>query len=133
MKNIFLFKAKDGAIDLGSDANRARFRDVLKKNEGKTFRIELMKENRTLSQNRYYRLFLEVCERETGQPADDIHEWGKRKFLPPRYIKVNGEEMKIPSTTTTLSKYEFGEYLDRLSSELEIALPDIQQAGYYCE
>ena len=125
-KNIFLARSINGKLDFGSDTNEARLRQVVKDNPNKTFRLELIESKRSISQNRYYRLFLEVCERETGQSADDIHEWGKRKFLPPRFIKVNGEEMKIPATTTALSKHEFSEYLDRLSAEIEIPLPDVR-------
>jgi hypothetical protein len=43
---------------------------------------------------------------------------------------VNGEEIKIPSSTTTLSKIDFGEYLDKIAAETGIPLPDPEAAGY---
>ena len=88
------------------------------------------KPTRSSSQNAYYWLFLGVIERDTGQNADEVHEWAKRKFLPPRFIKVNGEEIKIPSSTRDLNKSDFTEYLDKLSAATEIPLPDPIAAGY---
>src|SRR4051794_32304271 len=79
-----------------------KFEEFLHANEGKTVTIELEKHERSNSQNSYYWVYLGVIERETGQNADEVHEWAKRKFLPPRFIKVNGEEMKIPGSTTDL-------------------------------
>jgi hypothetical protein len=120
----FIFNAKEGKMTWGSVYNHQRFLQSLKENEGKSYRIELLTHTRTLSQNALYRLFLEVIERETGQPSDDLHEWAKRKFLTPRVIKINGEEMKIPGTTTALDKIKFSEYLDKISAEVGIAVPD---------
>lgn len=111
--NIFIFKAKKGEIDFGSNFNLFRFKQELKENEGKIFRIEPIVHTRTLSQNKLYRLLLIDAEIETGQPADDIHEWAKRKFLPPRTIKVNGEEMKIP-----------GDYMDKVSAAVGVPIRD---------
>lgn len=65
-----------------------------------------------------------------AQLADDVHEWAKRKFLPPKFITVNGEEIKIPSSTTDLDKVAFGEFLDKLSAEIGIPLPNVEEAGY---
>ena len=132
-KHIFLFKAKDGKPDLGSDVNRARFNDVLKNNEGKTFRIEIMENKRSLSQNALYHLYLSVIERETGNNADDLHELFKRTLLPPRLIKVMGKELKIPATTTTLTKTEFGEYMMRIEGETGVLVPDPKEAGFYTD
>lgn len=85
---------------------------------------------RSTSQNRYYHLFLGIIERETGQNADEIREWAKRKFLPARFITVNGEEMRIPGSTRDLDKSGFTDYLDKISAAVEIALPDPVAAGY---
>ena len=131
--NVFIGKAKGGKIDYGSEANEARLRDCLKKNEGKVFRLEQVKEKRSLSQNSYYWAYLGIIERETGNDAQSLHELFRRTKLPPKFIKVMGKEIKIPMSTTELSKYEFGEYLDKISSETEIALPNPKDLGYYTE
>lgn len=122
----FLFKAKEGGMEFGSAFNKARLKQHLKENEGRIYRIEPEVNTRTLSQNKLYRLFLNAIEFDTGQPADDIHEWAKRKFLPPRIIKVNGEEMRIPGTTTTLNKQEFSDYMDKISAQVGVPIPDTE-------
>lgn len=132
-KHVFLFKAKDGKPDLGSDANRARFNDVLKNNEGKTFRIELVENKRSLSQNALYHLYLSVVERETGNNTGDLHEYFKRTLLPPRLIKVFGKELKIPATTTALTKSEFSEYMMKIEAETGVLVPNPQDAGFYTD
>ncbi len=133
MKNIFLATAKNGELNFGSDANNARLRDVLKHNEGKTFRLEMLKSTRTLSQNRFYWLYLNVIAQETGDDANSLHEYFSRTFLPPRFIKAMGKEIKIPATTTTLSKTDFSEYLDRISGLTNIPIPNPSDAGFYTD
>ena len=126
MSNTFLFKAVGGKQEFGSPYNAARFRQTLKDNEGKVFRIEQEVSTRTLSQNKLYRFLLTDIEFETGQPVDDVHEWAKRKFLEPRIIKINGEEMRIPGTTTTLDKVEFSDYMDKISAATGVAIRDTE-------
>jgi hypothetical protein len=110
---------------------RQQVKEWLAVNEGKRVAIHLVKHHRSGQQNRYYWLYLGVIERETGNNADDIHEWAKRKFLPPRFITVNGEEIKITASTTDLNKNDFTEYLDKISAATEIPLPDPEAAGFY--
>lgn len=133
MKNIFLAKAKDGKLDFGSETNQARLRMVVKENEGRTFRLEMMKTTRTLSQNAFYWLYLSVIERETGNNANDLHELFKRILLPPRYLTVLGKEIKIPASTASLSKSEFSEYMDKICAETNVPIPNPVDAGFYSE
>ena len=55
---------------------------------------------RSDSQNAYYWLYLEVIARETGDNADDLHEFFKRNPPPAKFITVRGEEIRIPSSTS---------------------------------
>lgn len=121
----FLFKAHNGGMDLGSDANRARFKDALQHYHGKDFRIEMIERKRSFSQNNFYWFYLEEIERETGQPTNDCHELFKRKFLNPRFVKVFREELKLTRSTTELTKHEFSEYLDKIAAFTEVAIPDV--------
>lgn len=130
-KHVFLFKAKEGKPDLGSDANRARFNDTLKKYEGRMFRIELMENKRTISQNSFYWFYLGIIERELGQDSLDCHEYFKRVLLPPKFIKVLGKEIKIPKSTTELSKSEMSEYMDKISAMTNVEIPNPQDVGYF--
>lgn len=131
--NVFIGKAKNGELDLGTETNRARLRMCLKENEGRAFKIEMMKTTRTLSQNAFYWLYLGVIERETGNSANDLHELFKRILLPPRYINVMGREVKIPSSTSSLSKTDFSEYMEKICAETGVPIPDPKEAGYYTD
>jgi hypothetical protein len=126
----FLAKIKNVSLDFGSEFNQARFKQFLKDNEGKWIRIELPKPLRTNQQNRYYHLYLQVIERETGNNAEDLHEYFKRTLLPPKFITVLGNEIRIPRSTTELNKIEFGEYLDKICALTDVPLPDRELAGY---
>jgi hypothetical protein len=119
-----------GEITFTSPRAAFTWRAWLDGHEGAHLVIQEEKPTRSLSQNAYYWTYLGIVDRETGQSATDVHEWAKRKFLPPRFITVNGEEMKIPGSTTELDKVAFGEYLDKLSAEIDIALPNPEDAGY---
>jgi hypothetical protein len=126
---MFHARVIEGRLSFGP-VIRQRVQEWLAVNEGKQVRLQIVKPSRSGQQNRYYWLYLGVIERETGQLADDIHEWAKRKFLPPRFITVNGEEIRIPASTTDLNKNDFTEYLDKIAAEVGIALPDPEAAGY---
>ena len=126
---MFRATIKDGNLDFGP-AQRAVFKDFLKVNEGRTLTIELEKKGRSRSQNSYYWVYLGVIARETGDNADDLHEFFKRKLLPPKFIKVRNEEIKIPASTTELNKADFGEYMEKICALTQIPLPDPEAAGY---
>jgi hypothetical protein len=110
--------------------NTIRFKQLLQDSEGKTFEIYRREAKRSSTQNAYYWHYLEVIEAETGNIADDMHEYFRRKLLPPKFIHVNGETVKIPSSTTELTKVEFGEYLDKICALTNVPLPRPEEAGY---
>ena len=92
--------------------------------------IEKKKNKRSLSQNAYYHVYLSVIEAETGNTADDLHEYFKRKFLRPQEKTILGVEMKLPASTTNLSKHDFSEFLDRICALTGVPIPDPVLAGY---
>lgn len=110
----------------GSTFNHARFRQDLRENEGRQYRIEPLIPTRSLSQNKLYWMYLELIEVETGNNADDLHEYFRRTKLPPKFIKVMGQEIKIPISTTELTKQEFTEYMDKICAEVNIPIPDTE-------
>ena len=124
MAQVYIFKAKDGLWDFGSDYSYKRFLAGLKENEGKTYRIEALTNTRSLSQNNLYWMYLNLIERETGNNANDLHEYFRRTLLPPKFIKVMGKEVKIPMSTTELKKTDFGEYMEKICAEVNIPIPD---------
>ena len=105
--------------------NQRNWLDFIEKNNGKNVvvEIELEKSKRSLDQNALYWLFLNAIEKETGNDARTMHELFKRKFLPPIHKELFGVSFKIPSSTTELSKVEFGEYLDKISAFTEVPIP----------
>jgi len=131
----FLFRAENGKPNFGSEHNLARFRQELADNEGKEFQVKRKEEKRTLSQNSYYWNYLSIIEFETGNIASELHEYFRRKLLSPKFIHIKGkggvEEMKVPCSTTDLNKLQFGEYLDKISADCGVPLPNPEElAGY---
>lgn len=122
----FIFRSKDGVWDFGNEYNYKRFIQHLKENDGREYKISPLIRTRSLKQNNLYHLFLDVIERETGQLADEVHEWAKRKFLKAREIRINGDKMKIAGTTTVLDSAEFSDYMDRISAIVNVAIPDTE-------
>ena len=69
----------------------------------------------------------------TGMDRDDIHAFLKSKFLPPRYIVINGETKQVEPSTRRLNTAEMSEYMDRIhawaSTELGLRLPVPERAA----
>lgn len=122
----FLFKSNKGIWDFGSEHNYKRFIAYLKENDGKEFRIEPLIRTRSLSQNNLYWMYLEIIERETGNNANDLHEYFRRTLLSPVRLKVMNKEIIIPKSTTDLKKQEFSDYIDKISSECGVPIPNTE-------
>ena len=124
---------KDGKLYFKS---RAYFLTrVAKLPQGK-YRITLSdtKPKRSGQQNNFlWGVVYPTISEETGNDIDDLHEYAKRKFLPPRFIEINGEEIKVPGSTKDLNKHEFTEYIDKLQAWSGVALPNPEEAGYHPE
>jgi len=116
---IFLVEKKDNKVDLNKVINY-----FLGANDGQyEVEIEKQKKTRTLMQNRYYWLYLKIIADETGDNEMDLHEFFKRKCLPPRFVKVLGREVKLPASTTRLSKSEFSFYISAIEEITDIKAP----------
>lgn len=122
----FIGIAKDAGLDFGSDFNAVRFRNYLREHQGKTFRITEVIPTRSINQNRLYWLYLEEIERETGNSANDLHELFRRTLLTPKFITVLGKEIKIPRSTTELTKTTFAEYMEKICAETGVEIPDAE-------
>lgn len=135
--STFIFKIKKDlsgrwpGMDFGSRDNEDRLRMFLQDNDGKFCKIDRKKTVRSLSQNNLYWMYLELIERETGNTAMYLHEYFRRTLLPPVFLKVLGKEIKIPASTKDLSKVEFGEYLDKISAETNVPIPDTASFAEY--
>lgn len=79
---------------------------------------------RSLDQNALYWLYLGVISDDTGHTAEEIHEYAKRLYLKPQILTLFGKNIKVPGTTTTLSKNEFSEYLSKIEQLTNIPIPN---------
>ena len=83
---------------------------------------------RSLPQNKLLWMWFGCISRETGQNADDIHDYYALKFIP-RFITSleTGIEVRVPGRTSTLTTEAFTEFLNQVqadaATELGITLP----------
>ncbi len=122
---LFIFKAVAGKPSF-AEQSEILFRQHMLDHEGAIYEIHQRTKKRTLSQNKLYWLFLEHIENETGNNADYLHELFRRTLLPPKFITVLGKEIKIPMSTTELNSYEFRNYMDKISAESCVEIPDTE-------
>ena len=120
---VFYGKARNGQIEWENGNSLFKYLVSL---EGKKIYadIDLEKYKRTLQQNAFHWFYLRLVAQSTGHHENELHEIFKRMFLPPRYVMYKGREIKLPATTTKLSKTEMGDYLDRISAETGVPIPD---------
>lgn len=114
--------------------NSAILKRFIERNQGKWVDIIPRNPKRSLTQNAYYWVYLNVISEETGNDIDDLHEFFKHKYLPFKTITIKGKKgehtFKRITSTSELSKNDFGEYLDKICAATGIPLPDPQAAGY---
>src|ERR1051325_1242932 len=80
--------------------------------------IEPIRSNRSLNQLAY--LWGQVYPRiayHTGHTPTELHEIYKRLLLPPQILKWRGREIKIPGSSTKLSKGEMAGFITRVIAE----------------
>lgn len=129
----FRCTAHNGELDFGSEFHQTQVRMFLLDNEGKQLLLTKPQTKRTLSQNNFYWFYLGVIEQETGNNADDLHEFFKHKLLPKKLIIIHGKadhELVVNKSTTELSKLEFTEYMDKISAMTGVPVPNPEDAGY---
>lgn len=107
------------------------YQKELNKYEGREVQLTLAarSHDRTLPQNSFYWAYLHRIEDETGNLADDLHEYFKRKLLPPVFKRVLDVEFAIPASTTKLSRKEFGEYIDKITALTGVLPPAYDEYG----
>ena len=136
MRNVYLAKSVDGKLSLGSELNKALFQQDLKEHPNATYRIERVISKRTGQQNRYLWFYLELCERETGNDKNDLHEYIKKYLTPKKEVVLTlykeGKPYKMKGMTgkgtSELNKLELGEVLEKLCVDTGVPLPDPREA-----
>lgn len=129
-------------VVVGDEQTRARalrFLQSLDLSKPWEITIQRKRRKRTLSQNalmwKWINEVADLVSRETGQDADDIHEFFKAKFLPAagrKIVEIGGETVEH-RTTTELSTADMGRYMDAIYAfvvnELGILLPLPEEYG----
>lgn len=117
-------------LKIYTEADKSAVCDYINKLQAdKQYSVSIRKETskRTLPQNRLYRLWLACIAAETGNDADLLHEFFKRKFLGVYSRIIYGDEIETTPTTTALNTEEFTNYLDKIqvfASNEGIILPN---------
>ena len=88
--------------------------------------VQKPKTTRTSKQNSFYWAYISLVSDETGDDPNSLHEYFKRTHLPPRFITVMGKDIKIPATTTKLSKKQFSDYIRSIEVETGIMAPSLE-------
>jgi len=113
---------KNGKLEL---LNRDRFLMWVGGLEGEVeVIVRKPKKDRTSQQNKLYWGYLDIISSDTGNTPDELHEFFKRKFLPPVFKVILGVEVRLPGSTTNLDTKQFGEYLLKIELLTGIPAPD---------
>jgi hypothetical protein len=106
---------------------------------GKSVKMVIEDKKRTLPQNALYWAYLHIISRETGNDIEELHYSFRFSFLEPQLVEVNdfnkgGKTMVAElRSTTSLSKQEFTEYLERICAETGIPIPNEEEINSYFE
>lgn len=96
--------------------NRRKLIEELKYFEGKRIECKIQKKSkRSIQQNRWYWMCVDIISKHLGYSKDEMHEIIKFKFL--KREKINeqtGEIFEYIKSTTLLNKDEFCEFMDNL-------------------
>lgn len=127
---IFISKIKNGKIE-----DQEKWWVYCQKNDGRKIRVETISgEKRSLTQNGFYWHYLEIIATETGNDADDLHQYFKTKLLPRKIVKIKGKngvyDFDKLGSTTKLTKVEFGEYIEKICAITQIPIPNPEDVGF---
>lgn len=119
----FIFTKKDGRISISN------FKSYLSHIGDGKYVVEVKKfvQSRTLAQNNYYWMYLDIIASETGHNRADLHEYFKHKFITDKEIKIFGDSIKVSGSTTKLSKSDFSKYIADIEQLTEIPAPNPEE------
>lgn len=115
--------------------NKRLLKEWANKFKGKNvkIRIERAGSRRSHPQNAYYfscvveEIRLALLQLGHQMTKEETHEFLKGKFNSVSIANAQGEAIEVPGTTTTMTKTEFGEYIERIAQwcaeYLNIVLP----------
>lgn len=117
--------------------NPGYYRQQISQLKGKTraiITIESEGRNRSEQQNRYlWGVVYPILAETTGYTVEEIHEYGKSRFLEPKIINIKKKAIYITRSTTELTTSDMVEYVDKLivlAAELGAHVPSPEESGY---
>lgn len=132
MQRVFTARIQNKTLVFENKNLLGQYLNSLKEGDVLDVKIQIHRNDRTNNQNSYYWVILGVIAEDTGHTANELHEIFKRKFLPPKFATYRGEEIELPSTTTTLNTEEMAKYMEQIIIEaglLGINIPPPTQVG----
>lgn len=130
------FSKTDGKIDDVSELHAWLDRKIKYLQNGSyTLVLKKSVRKRSVAQNRLMWLWFTCLESETGQPAQDIHDYYCLKFLSRDVIDIStGAITRVGGHTSTLSTEAFTIFLNQVHSdaatELGITLPSPDEPSW---
>lgn len=79
---------------------------------------------RSLAQNRYMHLFFSLIAESSGHTMIEIKNWAKGKHLSKGITEVYGSKVRIVKETSKLNMSEMCEFLNIVSEDTTVPLPD---------
>ena len=118
-------------LDFASESDKRKLYEVLKTRKRVKYSIEIKqhREQRSVSQNRYYfGVIIKILSEELGYFPDEVHEFLKQKFRPKELVvKATGESFKVGRSTTDDDTWDAEQYYEQIriwaSTELDILIP----------
>lgn len=138
----FRATAGNGTLDFATPAATARFKEWLREHPGASILIEHIKPERSVSQLRMYRAWLDNMCAHTGNNSEELHEWLLKKCAPRIIVTITGPKGKIEDETVkrthgadklTMTKDEMSEFLDKCAALTGYPLPtkeELEALGY---
>lgn len=74
------------------------------------------REKRSGAQNRLLWAIYTAIADATGHTPEEIHDYCKRRFLPPRVIALGEAEIEVPASTAVQDVPAFSDYVERVQA-----------------
>ena len=131
--NSFKVKILDGNIQFKSDFHKELFHKWLAQYNDKevSLLIDTDKSKRSDDQHRYlFGVYYRLISEETGHTTEELHSLFKGMFLS-EVREVLGNKVRVQTSSTTLSKSQFSEFIQDIAHYTGIVPPNTEaHLGY---
>lgn len=123
---VILFEEKN-KIQLNAPQNYQHFvNTTCKVGDEISMVITNKRPKRSIFQNSYYHLYLNLISLSSGHTPEELHIWAKGKFLSKGIKEVFGEKVRMVSSTKDMTIGEFCEYLINIEEDTGIPCPNTE-------